>query len=89
MPSEINELLAASQDHILGKRQEDALGISRGQSNCGPRLCPTFDPEGMRLGASISSSWLIRYSDQFIDLTGEHQYIPPTQSDIRGPCPVS
>ena len=70
VPMEIRSLLDNPQDHGLEKRQQDALGTSKAQSNCGTRLCPTFDEE-----------------DQEVSVSGEHQYVGPSQSDIRGPCP--
>jgi hypothetical protein len=70
VPLEIRSLLDNAQDHDLEKRQQDALGISKAESNCGTRLCPTFDEE-----------------DQEVSVSREHQYIAPSQSDIRGPCP--
>lgn len=47
IPHEIRSLYADLEGSDLVKRQEDALGISRAQSNCGTRLCPTFDEQGM------------------------------------------
>ncbi|SMY19362.1 unnamed protein product [Zymoseptoria tritici ST99CH_1A5] len=70
VPLEIRALLDNPQGHALEKRQQDALGTSKAESNCGTRLCPTFDEE-----------------DQKVSVSGEHQYIAPSLSDIRGPCP--
>lgn len=42
----IREVLHNAEKRSLMTRQ-DYLGISRGESNCGTRACPTFDPEGM------------------------------------------
>jgi hypothetical protein len=70
VPLEIRSLLDNPQFHGLDKRQQDALGTSKAESNCGTRLCPTFDEE-----------------DQEVSVSGEHQYVGPSQSDIRGPCP--
>jgi hypothetical protein len=70
VPLEIRALLDNPQDHALEKRQQDALGTSRAESNCGTRLCPTFDEK-----------------DQEVSISGEHQYIRPSASEIRGPCP--
>jgi hypothetical protein len=70
VPLEIRALLDDSQTQDLAKRQQDALGISKAESNCGTRLCPTFNEK-----------------DQEVSVSGEHQYLPPAASDIRGPCP--
>lgn len=43
---EVNKFLGNVENHPLAKRQEDALGISRAQSNCGTRACPTFSEQG-------------------------------------------
>ena len=47
IPHEIRALYENPQNHALAKRQQDALGISKAESNCGTRLCPTFDAKGM------------------------------------------
>lgn len=50
---------------------QDALGISRAETNCGPTIpCPAFDAE-----------------DQYISIDGEHAYAAPGEDEIRGPCP--
>jgi len=70
VPLEIRALLDDPQNEALQKRQQDALDTSRAESNCGTRLCPTFDGK-----------------DQEVSVSGEHQYIRPSASEIRGPCP--
>lgn len=47
VPHEIRALYEDPQYHGLAKRQQDALGISRAESNCGTKLCPIFDEKGM------------------------------------------
>lgn len=47
LSDKINEFLKNTQNHPLAKRQEDALGISAAESNCGTRACPTFNERGM------------------------------------------
>lgn len=42
----IRTVLNNVERRSLEARQQDALGISRSESNCGTRLCPTFDGEG-------------------------------------------
>lgn len=49
VPVEVTEFLANTQNHPLVRRQQDALGISAAESNCGTKACPTFDAEGMQL----------------------------------------
>ncbi|CAG8071900.1 unnamed protein product [Penicillium salamii] len=50
---------------------QDALGISRAETNCGPTIpCPAFDAE-----------------DQYVSIEGEHAYAAPAEDEIRGPCP--
>jgi hypothetical protein len=62
--------------HQAAKRQSlplpnDALGISRAETNCGPTLpCPAFNAE-----------------EQFISVEGEYAYAAPAEDEIRGPCP--
>ena len=50
---------------------QDALGISKAETNCGPTIpCPSFDAE-----------------DQYISVEGEYAYAAPGEDEIRGPCP--
>lgn len=49
IPHEIRALYENPASLDLAKRQQDSLGISKAQSNCGTRLCPTFDEKGMLL----------------------------------------
>lgn len=50
---------------------EDALGLSRAETNCGPTIpCPNFDEK-----------------EQFISIEGEYEYADPGPDEIRGPCP--
>ncbi|QIW98310.1 hypothetical protein AMS68_003828 [Peltaster fructicola] len=67
-PHLMNEELLKQVSSQVDRR--DALGISAAESNCGTRLCPTFDAK-----------------DQFVDISGEHQFVAPGEGDIRGPCP--
>lgn len=46
LSDEVSQFMQNPQGHALAKRQEDALGISAAQSNCGTRACPTFDEKG-------------------------------------------
>lgn len=56
---------------FLERRQQDPLGVSKGQTNCGGLVpCTTFDEQ-----------------DQLVDVHGEHAYVAPGAGDIRGPCP--
>lgn len=44
---EVARFMENAESHPLEKRQQDALGISAAQSNCGTRACPTFDAKGI------------------------------------------
>jgi hypothetical protein len=46
LPADVLSLYQKLENHPLAKRQEDALAIWKAQSNCGTRLCPTFDEKG-------------------------------------------
>lgn len=47
----VRELLDNPNNHPLSKRQNDALGISAAQTNCGFLAnCDTFDAEGVCSG---------------------------------------
>jgi hypothetical protein len=52
IPLEIRALLDNPQGLDLVKRQQDALGTSRAESNCGTRLCPTFDEKDQEVSVS-------------------------------------
>lgn len=47
LETEVSKFMANAQRHQLAKRQQDALGISAAQSNCGTRACPTFNEKGI------------------------------------------
>ncbi|CAK1367452.1 unnamed protein product [Cercospora beticola] len=81
VPHEIRSLLE-SEGASLKKRQEDALGISRAQSNCGPRLCPTFDEQDQLVSVSGEHEWIkpgpgdIRGPCPGLNAAANHGYLP-------------
>lgn len=55
------ELMLRDLYHNEGKRglmtRDDYLGISRAESNCGTRACPTFDPKDQLVSVSGEHVW--------------------------------
>lgn len=83
----IRDVLHNAEKRSLMTRQ-DYLGISRGESNCGTRACPTFDPKGRYRKHMYMQPVADRATqDQFVTVSGEHAYASPAAGDIRGPCP--
>ncbi|GIZ48876.1 hypothetical protein CKM354_001191900 [Cercospora kikuchii] len=82
IPHEIRSLYADLEGSDLVKRQEDALGISRAQSNCGTRLCPTFDEQDQLVSVSGEHEFIkpgpgdIRGPCPGLNAASNHGYLP-------------
>ncbi|KJX98620.1 hypothetical protein TI39_contig401g00002 [Zymoseptoria brevis] len=82
VPLEIRALLDNPQNHALEKRQQDALGTSKAESNCGTRLCPTFDVEDQEVSVSGEHQYIapgpgdIRGPCPGLNAAANHGYLP-------------
>ncbi|KAI5363775.1 putative chloroperoxidase [Septoria linicola] len=82
LPTEVLSLYQNLENHPLAKRQEDALGISKAQSNCGTRFCPTFDENDQLVSVSGEHQWLkpgpgdIRGPCPGLNAASNHGYLP-------------
>lgn len=85
----------ASQAFAFPARIDEAI-MARAASNAngawaeGLRQLSVQDPLGVSQSegnCGIIPCPAFDEEDAFVDITGEHQYIAPAESDIRGPCP--
>jgi len=82
LSDEVSQFMQNPQGHALAKRQEDALGISAAQSNCGTRACPTFDEKDQRVSVSGEHQWIapgpgdIRGPCPGLNAAANHGYLP-------------
>lgn len=75
------DIMHNEQRRSLMTRQ-DYLGISKGESNCGTRDCPTFDAEDQLVSTSGENAWIapgagdIRGPCPGLNAAANHGYLP-------------
>ncbi|KAF2167170.1 hypothetical protein M409DRAFT_54361 [Zasmidium cellare ATCC 36951] len=78
----IRSVLSNVERRSLEARQQDALGISRSESNCGTRVCPTFDGEDQLVSVSGEHQYIapgpgdIRGPCPGLNAAANHGYLP-------------